>query len=81
MKCRQVGEFEPPPRVAPPAGSSALRVSLSRSLWRYRCTAHPSVRKVCAAALGGMSLAVIWAEATIISGRTPDLSPFSLLIR
>jgi hypothetical protein len=81
VKSRQVGEYEPPPSFAAPAGSTPLRVQLTKALWQYRCTAHPVVRKVVAAVLVGMSLGVIWCEATIFTARKPDLSPFSLLIR
>ena len=81
VKSRQVGEYEPPPSFAAPPGSTPLRVHLTKALWQYRCTAHPAVRKVVAALLVGMSLGVIWCEATIFTARKPDLSPFSLLIR
>jgi hypothetical protein len=31
--------------------------------------------------LACLSVVIIWSEATIITGRKPDLSPFSLAIR
>ena len=42
---------------------------------------HPHTRKVVGALLCGLSLIIIWSEATILTGRRVDLSPFSRAIR
>lgn len=72
VKCRQLGEYEPP---------NANANALSRAVWRYRCILHPYTRKVAAAVFLAVSLCIIWSEATIFTGRSPDLSPFSTMIR
>lgn len=43
----------------------------------YKCIVHPWVLKLCSLVLAGISFMVVWSEATIGSGRSPDLSPFS----
>ena len=47
----------------------------------YKCMVHPWVLKLCSLALAGVSFMVVWSEATIGTGRSPDLSPFSLVSR
>ena len=42
-----------------------------------RCTAKPWVTRGLACALGCVSFLIVWSEATIASGTSPDLSPFS----
>jgi hypothetical protein len=53
---------------------------LSALAWRLRCTAAPPTRRLAAALLAVFSLAIVWSELTIFTGRKPDLSPFSLLV-
>ena len=48
--------------------------------WRYKCVGRPYVQRLLAFLLGLTSATIVWCEATIGSGRHPDLSPFSLLI-
>lgn len=61
---------------APPGGVPGI---IPRMLWLYRCLMRPYLLKVFALILWAASAAVIWSEATIGSGREPDLSPFSLV--
>jgi len=83
--------------AAPPSASSAAAVPAAASrlllllprlspraaalAWRLRCTAAPAARKLLALLLAALSLAVVWSELTIFTGRSPDLSPFSLAVR
>ena len=76
MKARERGDYDTPPPGAPGAGTA-----WGRLLWRYRCEWHPLARKALGALLAALSLAVVWSEATILTGGRPDLSPFGLAIR
>lgn len=49
--------------------------------WRYKCSVRPWVLRLAAAVAGGASAVIVWSEATIGSGRSPDLSPLSLMLR
>lgn len=43
----------------------------------FQCFAWPWLQKLLALAFAATSFMLIWSEATIGSGRDPDLSPFS----
>jgi hypothetical protein len=45
------------------------------------CARPPLPPQVLGVLLGCLSVVIVWSEATIITGRKPDLSPFSLAIR
>ena len=75
VKARERGHFEAPPG-APGAGRR-----WGDALWYYRCCWHPRARMAAGLALGALSAAVVWSEATIFTARRPDLSPFSLAVR
>lgn len=49
--------------------------------WAYKCYARPWVLRGMAALACAASAVIVWSEATIGSGRSPDLSPFSLMVR
>ncbi len=49
--------------------------------WAYKCYARPWVLRGMAALAFATSGVIVWSEATIGSGRSPDLSPFSLMVR
>eukprot|EP00775_Hariotina_reticulata_P003223 gene3223-3500_t len=78
LKCQQLGVYEPPTQLPSATG---LVAAVKRAVWRWRCVAQPTARKMFAALLIGMSFCVVWSEATIFTGRHPDLSPFSNMIR
>ncbi|KAK9807047.1 hypothetical protein WJX72_011975 [[Myrmecia] bisecta] len=69
-KCRTSGE-------SVPRGASS---SLQHARLMYKCWLRPWVLKLAALALTAVSAAIVWSEATIGSGREPDLSPFSRVI-
>jgi hypothetical protein len=60
----------------PPTSCSLL----SRIVWRYKCIVRPYVVRFFSLLAFAASLIVLWCEATIGSGRQPDLSPFSLAV-
>ena len=43
----------------------------------FQCVLRPWLQKLLSLALAAASFMLIWSEATIGSGRNPDLSPFS----
>ena len=47
--------------------------------WYYKCQLRPYVQRVGAFVSALMSALVVWCEATISTGRHPDLSPFSIV--
>ena len=49
-------------------------------LMMYKCVWKPWVMRVGALLLGATSFMVVWSEATIGLGRSPDVSPFSLVL-
>lgn len=49
--------------------------------WAYKCYGRPWVLRAGALLAFASSAVVVWSEATIGSGRSPDLSPFSLMVR
>ena len=61
----------------PPDGRSGWAATAS---WKYKCIFRPYVQRLTAVILAIASALIVWCEATIGSGRHPDLSPFSLLI-
>ena len=71
-KARQLGVYSPPPGGQRGRGAAAA--------WYYKCVLRPWVLRGAAAASAAASAVVVWSEITIGSGRSPDLSPFSLLI-
>ncbi|KAH7622239.1 putative G-protein coupled receptor-associated protein LMBRD2B [Nannochloris sp. 'desiccata'] len=70
-KSRQLGVY------LPPDGQSTW---VAMAEWQYKCTVRPYVQRFSALFLAGLSITIVWCEATIGSGRHPDLSPFSLAI-
>jgi hypothetical protein len=70
-KSRQLGVY------LPPDGQSTW---LAMAEWQYKCTARPYVQRLSAIFLAALSITIVWCEATIGSGRHPDLSPFSLAL-
>ena len=64
-----LGPASPP---ASPAARAAARAWLA-----YCALARPWVRRGGALAAGAFSFLIVWSEATIGSGTSPDLSPFS----
>lgn len=69
-EARQTGNYIPPT-------SCSL---LSRLVWRYKCLVRPYVIRFLSILAIAASSIVLWCEATIGSGRQPDLSPFSLAV-
>jgi hypothetical protein len=69
-KSRQHGVY------APPSGDTG-RVALA--WWWYKCQARPWVQRLLALVAAAVSAAMVWSEATIATGTSPDLSPFSLV--
>ena len=59
--------------------TSKPQAQLATALMVYRAVLRPWVRKLLALLLACLSAVVVWSEATIGSGRRPDLSPFSLV--
>lgn len=53
---------------------------LSSLIWHYKCLVRPYIHKLAALLSAAASATIVWCEATIASGRHPDLSPFSLLV-
>jgi hypothetical protein len=49
--------------------------------WAYKCRVRPWVLRAGAVAATAASAVVVWSEATIGTGLSPDLSPFSLMVR
>lgn len=47
--------------------------------WHYKCRIRPYVQRLGAFICAAASALVVWCEATIASGRHPDLSPFSIV--
>jgi len=70
-KSRQLGVY------IPPDGQSTW---LAMAEWQYKCTVRPYVQRLSALFLAALSMIIVWCEATIGSGRRPDLSPFSLAL-
>jgi hypothetical protein len=70
-KSRQLGVY------LPPDGQSTWR---AMAQWQYKCTVRPYVQRCTALILAALSITIVWCEATIGTGRHPDLSPFSLAI-
>jgi hypothetical protein len=64
---------------APPEGSSTSGWRPAAAWW-YRCVARPHVQRLSSLILGAASAVIVWCEATIVTGRHPDLSPLSLLV-
>ncbi|KAL4450039.1 hypothetical protein ABPG77_010708 [Micractinium sp. CCAP 211/92] len=64
--------------TVPPSGKKGW---WPEARWRYQCSVRPWVLRLAAAAAGGASVVIVWSEATIGSGRSPDLSPLSLMLR
>lgn len=69
-KSRQLGVYQP---ASEDAGL------LETAKWYYKCILRPYVQRMGAFVSALMSILVVWCEATIASGRHPDLSPFSLV--
>lgn len=70
-KSRSLGVY------TPPSGSASWAATGG---WYYTCNIRPWVLCLQALLAVATSATIIWAEATIGSGRSPDLSPFSLAI-
>ncbi|KAK9868826.1 hypothetical protein WJX84_008007 [Apatococcus fuscideae] len=60
--------------------TSKPQAKLATALMMYRAVVRPWSRKLLALLLASLSAVIVWSEATIGSGRHPDLSPFSLAI-
>lgn len=69
-KARQLGVYSPPNGDTRNAAVAA---------WWYKCRARPYVQRLAAVAAAAASAVVVWCEATIGTGRHPDLSPFSMV--
>lgn len=52
----------------------------TKSLWWYKCVIRQHSRKICALFLAGLSICVVWSEATIAPQKI-DLSPFSQILK
>lgn len=63
--------------TVPPNGKKGWWAELR---WGYKCLVRPWVLRAMAAAAAAASAVVVWSEVTIGSGRSPDLSPFSLMV-
>ncbi|KAL6780666.1 hypothetical protein ACKKBF_B12240 [Auxenochlorella protothecoides x Auxenochlorella symbiontica] len=70
-KSRSLGVY------TPPSGSASWAAT---GRWYYTCNIRPWMLCLQALLAVATSATIIWAEATIGSGRSPDLSPFSLAI-
>ncbi|GAB4818944.1 hypothetical protein N2152v2_005990 [Parachlorella kessleri] len=70
-KSRQHGVYSPP---SGDTGRSAL------AWWYYKCRVRPWVQQLAALLTAAASAVIVWSEATIATGTSPDLSPFSLMI-
>jgi hypothetical protein len=78
-KARALGVYtQPPPGSDGRSGGRAARAAAAAA-WGARVRFGPAALKLAAAAAALGSAAIVWAEATIGSGRRPDLSPFSRL--
>ena len=64
--------------TVPPNGQKGWWAELR---WGYKCRGRPWVLRVTALLAAAASVVVVWSEATIGSGRSPDLSPLSLMLR
>lgn len=51
----------------------------SNFVWKYKCVMRPHVQRFGAIICALVSAVVVWCEATISTGRHPDLSPFSVV--
>ena len=71
-KSRQHGVLVPP---------SGHKGRWAEARWAYKCRVRPWVLRLVAGAAGAASAVLVWSEVTIGSGRSPDLSPFSLMVR
>lgn len=69
-KSRQLGVYQP---TYEDAGY------IEKCTWYYKCICRPYVQKVGAIVCALVSALFVWCEATIATGRHPDLSPFSLV--
>ena len=73
-KARRTGDYQ---MHSGPTGKP--QAQLAAALMMYRAVLRPWVRKLLALLLASLSAVIVWSEATIGSGRHPDLSPFSLV--
>ena len=69
-KSRQIGVYQP---------TTDNHGFLEELKWKYKCLVRPYVQRVGACICAMVSALVVWCEATIASGRHPDLSPFSIV--
>lgn len=69
-KSRQLGVYQPATMDAGP---------LETWTWQYKCRFRPYIQRIGALICVFMSSLIVWCEATIASGRHPDLSPFSMV--
>lgn len=69
-KARQLGVYQP---------VDGTEGKLAELGWKYKCLIRPYVQRIGSIACALLSAVVVWCEATIASGRHPDLSPFSLV--
>lgn len=58
---------------APPSGRTDF---WSVAAYTYKCRGRPWVLRLGAVVAAAVSAVIVWSEATIGSGRSPDLSPF-----
>ncbi|GFR49399.1 hypothetical protein Agub_g11451 [Astrephomene gubernaculifera] len=70
VKCRQLADFSP---------RQPTRSPIKRAVWYYKCVLRAHWHRVLAVIFAGLSLLIVWAEATIVS--PVDISPLSLLIK
>lgn len=70
-KSRQHGVYVPP---------SGKKGRWAEAKWSYKCRVRPWVLRATALTAGAASAVVVWSEATIGTGRSPDLSPLSILL-
>jgi hypothetical protein len=61
----------------PPSGKKGR---WAEAKWSYKCRVRPWVLRATALTAGAASAVVVWSEATIGTGRSPDLSPLSILL-
>ena len=71
-KSRQLGVYQPEHEDAG---------MIEKWKWYYKCQMRPYVQRIGAFLSSLMSALIVWCEATIATGRHPDLSPFSLVRR
>ena len=69
-KARQLGVYQP---------VDGAEGKVAELVWKYKCLVRPYVQRIGSIACALLSAVVVWCEATIASGRHPDLSPFSLV--